>query len=141
VDFKSSVTAAERLKALVETGSTLEELKEELLHELCVGDWQYVDYWGCMMEVFRGGEPPGAITWEEFAAPIYSARGKPQPEPNGSSGCYLLTFDNVDAILQSLELHRYELQIMGDAQIERLRSWRAFCRKDTEFCILYQIDF
>ena len=140
VEFNFTTTSVERLKILVETESTIEKIKEELLDELCVSYWQHVDYWGCMAEVFRGGEPPRAITWEEFTAPVYSADRSKQ-EPAGSSGCYLLTGENVDSILQSLELHRHELQIMGDAQIERLRSWQAFCRKGTDFCILYQIDF
>jgi hypothetical protein len=140
VEFNFAATAVERLAILTETGSTLEKIKEELLSKLCISYWQHLDYWGCSSEAFRG-DPPGAITWEEFTAPMYNAAGKPQPEPLGSSGCYLLTSDNVDSILKSLDSHRQELQIMGDAQIERLRGWQAFCRKHAGFCILYQIDF
>lgn len=139
-NFDSLVTAAERFKVLIETGSTIEEIKEELLHELCVSHWLYIDYWGCSSEVFNGS-PPGAITWEEFAAPIYSAASQPKQEAVGSSGCYLLTHENIDSILKSLEFHRHELEIMDGPKIDRLRSWQNLCRKHPGFSILYQIDF
>lgn len=139
IDFDSGITAAERFKILIETGSTIEEIKEELLRELCISHWLYVDYWGCYAEVF-GADPPGAITWEEFIAPMYRTAGSKQEE-YGVSGCYLLTHDNVDSILKSLECHRHELQIMDQSKVDRLRYWQNFCRKHAGSSILYQIDF
>jgi hypothetical protein len=100
----------------------------------------YVDYWGCYAEVFAGGDPSGAVTWEAFTDPMHGPESSSK-EPAGASGCYLLTDENVDSIICSLEAHRSEVKIMNDEQIAQLKAWRDFCRKFPGFCVLYQIDF
>jgi hypothetical protein len=137
IDFEPRTPNSARLGIQLAHGTTLEEIKEDLLRRLCTMQAMfYLDYWGCSAEVFITG-PPGAQTWEQFVAPIR----KSHVEPNGSSGCYLLTQENVDAILRGLRSHQDELQIMTLADIERLASWQQFCAKDPGFCILYQMDF
>jgi hypothetical protein len=139
VDFFPTILSAERLRVLLGNGETIEVIKEELLRELCTGGWLYVDYWGCYAEVFAGGDPPGAVTWEAFTKAMHPENTSAKPD--GASGCYLLTNDNVDSILRSLEEHRAEVKIMNESQIAQLKAWRDFCRKFTGFCVLYQIDF
>lgn len=137
VDFEPRTPNSARLRIKLAHGTTLGEIKEDLLRRLCTMQAMfYLDYWGCWAEVFIT-EPPGALTWEQLVAPIR----KSHAAPDGSSGCYLLTHENVEAILRSLRSHQDELLIMTLADIERLASWQRFCAKDSGFCILYQIDF
>jgi hypothetical protein len=142
VDFVNVATAAARLATILRCGSSLNEIKQDLIRELCIGRaLLHLDYWGCWAEVFSVQDPPGALTWENFTAPIRGATERPTGESTESSGCYVLTNHNVASILSSLEAHRSEMEIMNDAQIERLRAWLALCSKHQEFSILYQIDF
>jgi hypothetical protein len=138
VDFERATKAAERLKTQLHHGRTLEEIKDELLWEICIGGrFLYLDYWGCWVEAFPVEGPPGAVPWDEFTVPIRAVA-----ETNKeASGGYLLTDANAGAIIRSLTVHRNELTIMGDPEIDQLRRWRAFCLKHPGFCILYQIDF
>jgi hypothetical protein len=64
VDFEPTTPTTERLRIKLREGTSIERIKEELLGELCIGGWLYVDYWGCYAEVFAGGDPSGAVTWE-----------------------------------------------------------------------------
>jgi hypothetical protein len=140
VDFERTTSAAQRLEK-IRNGSTLEDIKERLLYEISVShNFLYLDYWGCWVEAFPIEGPPGAITWEDFTAPMRSAP-KAKKEEWDTSGCYLLTDENVSAILRSLEVHRHELTNMREPEIDQLRRWQAFCRKHPEISILYQIDF
>jgi hypothetical protein len=137
-DFDLGCTTAQRIRTLIEGGSTLPDIKEELLQCLCVGGaLLYLDYWGCFAEVFSAQTPPAAITWEEFTAPLRD-NGVQKDE---FSGCYLLTSENVASIVRSLDAHRHELKIMKESHTDHLRSWQAFCLKRRDFCVLYQIDF
>jgi hypothetical protein len=138
INFEPRTPNLDRLRTQLAHGTTLQQIKEDLLRRLCtMQSMFYLDYWGCAAEVFMTDPPAGALTWEEFVAPIR----KSHPEPDGSSGCYLLIPENVEAILRSLRSHQGELQIMTLADIERLSSWQKFCAKDPGFCIMYQIDF
>src|SRR5262249_2324333 len=66
IDFEPRTPNAVRLRTQLAHGTTIEAIKEDLLHELCIMEAMfYVDYWGCYAEVFIDG-PPGALTWEEF---------------------------------------------------------------------------
>ncbi|HKD82731.1 MAG TPA: hypothetical protein VKH81_23775 [Candidatus Angelobacter sp.] len=142
IDFAPGTTNAERLKTKIDYGKTLEEIKEDLLRDVFTMQfWLYVDYWGCASEVFPIGLPPGALTWEEFTAPIWVDRAISEKRVPGSQGCFLLTAENVASILKGLKNHRNELQIMGDPEIAKLESWYSFCHKYPGFCILYQVDF
>ena len=142
IDFDSATTAAERLEKILKCGSTVAEIKQSLIRDLCVSRaWLHLDYWGCWAEVFSLQDPPGALTWENFTASLDAAAGRQTDESTESSGCYLLTRDNVDSILSSLETHALELEIMHELQVERLRGWQALCCKHQEFCMLYQKDF
>lgn len=133
--FDKFMTSAERLVRMLRD-CRLDEIKRDLILHLCSScAFLHVDYWGCWAEVFTNGASETIVTWESFAAPI-----DPKTEMDVSSSCYLLTNDNVQAILDSLEAHRSDVTIMSDAEIDRLRSWRAFCLKHPEFCVLYHID-
>ena len=89
-----------------------------MIRELCTGDWITLDYWGCMAEVFRGLDPPGAIVWEDFTASIHGSA-----DQRGSSGRYILTNDNVAQIVHSLREHRKEIAVMNDESLSRLECW------------------
>ncbi|HYL75454.1 MAG TPA: hypothetical protein VEU96_14675 [Bryobacteraceae bacterium] len=141
-DFARTTSATQRLRTIIESGSSLEEIKDDLIRQLCIGDSLYLDYWGCYAEVFSVQGPLGSITWEQFTAPMRNTSvSRVEPEEAESTGCFLLTNDNVESILLSLEAHRDELRVMDEFQIDRLREWRAFCGRHPGFCILYQIDF
>jgi hypothetical protein len=114
-EFPRTATSEDRFHLIRSASESLDEIKGELMEAMCVSRPLFLDYWGCMAEVFRGGEPPGAVTWEEFAAPLQSGN-----EPVESSGRYLLTPENTEAILQSLRTHVRELRVT-DSQV--LRSW------------------
>ena len=139
VKFLPHTSATDRLRVMIAEGKAIEAIKDELLRELCIGGWLYLDYWGCYAEVFECVDPPGAITWEAFTEPMRAP--EKSREPGGAQGTYLLTNDNVDSIIRSLDKHRSEVEIMNDEDIARLKSWRDFCRKFSGFCVLYQIDF
>ncbi|HKF24062.1 MAG TPA: hypothetical protein VKE93_20990 [Candidatus Angelobacter sp.] len=141
IDFPRATTATERLKLKSQHGTALEEIKDDLLREMCVSAVSIsVDYWGCWADVFAGKDPADAIPWEDFTAPI-RRRHKTEKEEWETSGRYLLTDENVDSILRSLEAHKNELTIMGEPEITHLRLWQTFCRRVRGFCIVYQIDF
>ena len=134
--FSTRTPASERLKKLLET-TTLNEIKRELVTSLCQSNaLLHLDYWGCWAEVFPPTGPPAALPIETFLAPISQEANEQEP-----SGAYLLTLDNVDSILLSLNGHRDELQIMGDSEIARLRDWGGLCKEYEGYSILYQIDF
>jgi len=141
IDFEPTTPNVDRLKTKLDQGTGLNDIKEELLRELCtMRGFLYLDYWGCWVEAFPVEGPPGAVSWETFLAPIRPPRPK-EPEPWEVSGSYLLTSENVEAILQSLKRHKDELQIMTQAEIDRVAVWHRFCAKDPGYCVLYQIDF
>ena len=141
VDFRRDASSAERLKTKLDQGTTLEEIKDDLLQNLCLArNFLYVDYWGCWSEIFSVEGAPGSIPWEDFTAPMRGAIPS-KKEKWGTSGCYLLTDDNVSAIMRGLETHQDELTIMSSQEVERVRRWQSFCRKMPTFCMTYQNDF
>jgi hypothetical protein len=54
---------------------------------------------------------------------------------------YLLTDENVMAILRGLDTHVHGLTIMEPRDVDRIREWQTFCRANPGFCVVYQIDF
>jgi hypothetical protein len=142
VDFAPATSNIERLQTIMGHGIRLHEIKKELLRVLCTMEgFFYLDYWGCWVEAFAFPDaPPGAILWEDFIAPI-QARNPGPDDLMGSSGTYLLTPENIASILRSLEEHKHELTIMKQSDIDKLKGWQAFCKKDYGFCTIYQMDF
>jgi hypothetical protein len=139
--FEIVTRAAQRLQTILDCGSTIEEIKDQLLNDLCIGGaWLYLDYWGCWAEAFSGEVPHGAIAWEDFTRPIRPNEGTAVEYRGDNSGCYLLTPENTDSILKSLEVHREDWRIMNDSDFVRLRAWKNFCHANPGICILYQID-
>lgn len=136
--FGEEATIADRLAGQLAAGSELVEIKTELIDELCTSDWIYLDYWGCMAEVFTGAEPPGASYWENFTAAMFEG---PLPEEPGLSGRYLLTASNIDAMTRSLRKHVHELDAMRERDVEMLERWHEFCGRHSDYRVVYQIDF
>ncbi len=148
--FPQETTVAERLKVITSGGTELVETKEELIRELCTGDWLYLDYWGCTAGVFDGVDPPGSTTWEDFTSPMFPD-GPPDPsvhrDDDGAilwvetSGRYLLSSSNTGAMILSLRNHSQDLTVMSNAHIEKLERWHNFCIRQPDFCVVYQIDY
>jgi len=140
VDFNFATKAADRLRIILATRSSLKEVKEQLLDAFCIGEsWLYLDYWGCWAEVFSGEVPAGAISWEDFTKPLFSNDTETKQD-RGYPGCYLLAPQNVESIRSSLETHRGEWRIMNDSDLDHLRGWQSFCKDNAGYCVSYQID-
>ena len=78
-DFSPQVNGLERLRILMNSGTTLHEIRRELIRVLCESDFLRVNYWGCHAKVFSGhATPPGGNTWEEFEAQL-SGRSQAPP--------------------------------------------------------------
>lgn len=133
IDLGEFLNASQRLEALLKFGWGLQELREELVNDLCLSsEWLHVDYWGCMAEVF-GDQPPGSLPLNRW----WRARGGRYEDEEIS---YILTDDNVSAIRESLGRHRSELTIMDDRSLDQLRCWAEFCGKQNAFRVVYNID-
>lgn len=129
-----STPLAERLEAMLLSGSSLSELRSELINEYCFSvEWCYLDYWGCFAEVFDGGLPDSQM-WER-----YSSRFE-EPEVE-SSGRYLLTESDLSRIIASLRRHRTELTIMSPVDVNQVQRWLDFTRKHSGFQVAYHLDF
>lgn len=123
------VPVHERVKRLLETGQSDANLRAKLVDELCFSEGRIViDYWGCYVEVFASADPPGAI-----------ADYRLFPERQQQSFLLLLP-NHVDGILESLDLHRAELTVMTDADINLLRQWRNICSADPSQMVAYVFD-
>jgi len=142
-------TMEERFKLIMSGARGIAEVKNDLITELCTGDWLYLDYWGCTAEVFGGVDPPGATRWEDFISPMLP-HAKPEPpvplDCDGSvgvetSGRYLPTSANTTSMIVSLRHHVQDLQAMGEVEVAKLERWQNFCAAHPEFCVVYQIDF
>jgi hypothetical protein len=136
IDFDSGLSDIQRLQTQLDHGTPLHEIKEKFLRGICtMQEMLSLDYWGCYVEVFPN-DPPGALSWERFVASFSGTTGQ-----NEDSGTYLLTIENVAAILRNLYAHKDDLRIMKDEGIKTLETWHAVCSRDPRFCVLYQIDF
>ena len=149
-EFSREVKVEDRFKAIATSAREIAAIKSELIRELCTSDWLYLDYWGCTAEVFGGVDPPGATKWEEFVAPMFPD-GPPEPpvhyDEDGSvlwietSGRYLLSSSDTNAMIASLRKHVQDLSVMCEADIAKLERWHHFCAAHPDFCVVYQIDY
>lgn len=146
--FPHGTSIEERFKRIRDGKKDVPAIKQDLIRDLCTSDWLYLDYFACTAEVFRGVEPPGSTTWEDFIAPMFAC-GAPKPavhrDEDGSIlwvetfGRYLLTSANTEAMILSLRNHADEVQI--HATLPKLERWHNFCIAHPDFCLVYQIDF
>ena len=128
LDF-GNTAVQDRVQRLLEGGNTEARLREALVDELCF-DRQMIslDYWGCYVEVFAAADPPGAISDYRFF-----------PERQQQSFLLLMP-EHVDRILESLDLHRAELTVMTDADVNVVRQWRDMCTADRSQMVAYVFD-
>lgn len=148
-EFPQEAAAEERLELIMSGAESIAEIKTALIRDLCTSDWLSVDYWGCMAEVFGGADPPDSTRWEDFVAPMFrdSASNALVPlsddrsAPVDTSGRYLLTSANTDAMILSLRNNSQTLRVMSESDVKKLERWHTFCNHHPDFCIVYQIDF
>ena len=127
--FPHSVPATVRVAQLREQGRKDEELKADLVDHLCVSGHQLtIDYWGCYVEVFASGDPPGSI-------PDYTLF------PHIKQQRYLLLLpEHVDKMLVSLEEHKHEMRTMQARHLAQLRAWKKRCMEDSGWMVAYFYD-
>jgi hypothetical protein len=100
-----------------------------LVQELCpIGERIPVDYWGCFVEVFPSGKPPGAVS----VLVLFSN----QQEEH----FLLLRPENVARMIENLRTHVNELTVMTSAEVEQLDSWRERCSQDPGLMVAYYFD-
>jgi hypothetical protein len=127
--FGQDVPASVRLSQLRERSRTDEELKSDLVEQLCVSSERLiVDYWGCYAEVFATGHPPGSIADYGIFPHIQQ------------QGYLLLLPAHVQRMLMSLEEHRRELSVMTEPQVDQLRQWKMQCERDPRYMLAYFYD-
>ncbi|MGC3996831.1 MAG: hypothetical protein QM767_04575 [Anaeromyxobacter sp.] len=117
----------EGLEELLDTGSTLDELRNDAVFDFCLeGEDVRLDYWGCYPEVFSG-EPEGAVSSLELL-------------PGSEEERFLvLRPSHVDEILRSLREHAHELTVMSPMQIEAVARLRDAA--ETGQPVVYCFDF
>lgn len=126
--FADNVAVPARIRQLHESGLSEQQLKCILVNSLCpLGEWLYVDYWGCYAEVFVG-DPPGSI-------PDLVIFPHLQEEQ-----FLLLRPEHVDQILGSLTAHRADLRVMRGKDISLLMQWRDRCLNDENMMVAYFLD-
>jgi hypothetical protein len=149
-EFPRETTLTERLRVITSGGREMVEIKHELIRELCTSDWLHLDYWGCKAGVFGPGDPPGSTTWEDFISPMFPGAAPEPPvhhDDDGSvlwvetSGRYLLTSANTEAMILSLRSHSQDVTVMSEADVAKLERWHGFCMSHPDFCVVYQIDY
>lgn len=127
-DF-NGVPIADRVQRLLEGGETEASLKAGLVDALCFSERMvYLDYWGCYVEVFASADPPGAI------ADYRLFPGRQQ------QNFLLLLPSHVDHILDSLRIHRPELTVMTEEDVNVVRQWRNICTADPSQMVAYVFD-
>jgi hypothetical protein len=122
-------SVAEAVERLIAEKNTLEQLKDELIHDFAFGvEEVHLDYWGCYAEVFTEGDPKGSLSSVKYFG--YEEE------------MYLfLKPPHVDRMIRSLKQHLDDMRIMGKAEIERLEYFRDFCVRHSGYWVAYIFDF
>jgi hypothetical protein len=122
-------SVAEAVESLIAGKNTLEQLKDELIHDFAFGVEKInLDYWGCYAGVFGEGDPEGSLSSMEYLG--YEEER------------YLfLKPPHVDRMIRSLKEHLDDLQIMGKTEIQRLEYFRDFCAGHPGYWVAYTFDF
>ena len=125
----NDVPATDRIQRLLEGGETEASLRAHLVDALCFSERMvYLDYWGCYVEVFASADPPGAIA--DFH--LFPERQQ--------QNFLLLLPNHVDHILDSLSVHRPELTVMTEEDVNVVRQWRDICTADPSRMVAYVFD-
>jgi hypothetical protein len=123
--FSEETPAADRVRLLLESGLSEQELKRILVDSLCVfGEWLYLDYWASYSEVF-GYDPPGSISAMEIFPNLQELH------------FLLLRPEHLDQMLGSLDAHRAEVTVMEEKDISQLIQWRERCSNDSSMMVAY----
>ena len=126
--FTDKVSVPDRIKHLIESGLSEQELKYDLVDSLCVfGEWLYVDYWACYVEVFND-DPPGSIPDREIFPHVQEQQ------------FLLLRPEHLDQMIRSLDAHRSQVTVMEEKDIALLRLWRDRCVTDNRTMVAYFRD-
>jgi hypothetical protein len=126
--FDATIPIVDRIDALQRRGRSIEELKEDLVEQLCVSSRRIlIDYWACYAEVFVT-DPPGSV-------PDYKLF------PHNREQRYLILLpEHVDKMLSSLHEHQCDLEVMSDKEIAELRAWRDLAARDDGQAVAYFLD-
>jgi hypothetical protein len=88
----------------------------------------FLDYWGCYAEVFDG-RPDGSISSLDYL-------------PDEEEETFLLLRpDHIGQIIRSLRDHLDDLNIMDKEKIDKVESWKEYCRANPDYWIAYLFDF
>jgi hypothetical protein len=127
--FAEDVSVSNRIQHLIASGQTEQELKYDLVDSLCVfGEWLYLDYWACYVEVF-GSDPPGSIPDREIFPHVKEQQ------------FLLLRPEHVEQMIRSLDDHLSEVTVMDANSIALLRQWRDRCSIDNRTMVAYFLSY
>ena len=128
--FEGNVPVSVRISHLQAHGRTEEELKADLVENLCVSaERVLLDYWACYAEVFKSNDPPGSIT--DYALFPHLRE----------QGYLLLRAEHLDMMLASAEEHKQDARLMSEESFSTLRHWRGQCVRDTNYMVAYFYDY
>jgi hypothetical protein len=126
--FAASASPTERLDTLIGRGYSEEEIKIQLVEQVCLSPEKVsLDYWACYPVVF-GEDPEGSI-------PDYQLFPKRREH-----AFLLLTAAHLSEMLKALDLLRQKLTVMPDTSVAVLRHWRERCSNDPTMMTAYLFD-
>jgi hypothetical protein len=121
-------SAEDTIRRLLAEGETETTLRVALVDALCFSaKTVHLDYWGCYVEVFAGSDPRGSITDLTLF-------------PEQQQDFLLLLPDHIDRILESLQVHRADLVVMTETDLNVIRQWRTECAADASKMVAYVFD-